>query len=119
LDPYFSDRPQRIVGHMKTTDFVDLWGEGENSFEEDPPNAVLAFLEHDDEAPEDAVVVIRHPRLSDGHLSYVVEVTRGRAPRQVGAGDLVHRPIRAAAITGLCVRGAAARAAADAAADLT
>jgi hypothetical protein len=34
---YFSDRPKRVVGHMATTDFVDLWGEGDNSFEEDPP----------------------------------------------------------------------------------
>ena len=25
---YFSDRPQRIVGHMATDDFVDLWGHG-------------------------------------------------------------------------------------------
>ena len=33
---YFSDRPQRVVGHMATTDFVDLWGEGDNSFESDP-----------------------------------------------------------------------------------
>jgi len=31
---YFSDRPQRVVGHMTTSDFVDLWGEGANSFEE-------------------------------------------------------------------------------------
>ncbi|MGZ6564147.1 MAG: hypothetical protein ACXVH1_32115, partial [Solirubrobacteraceae bacterium] len=30
---YFSDRPKRIVGHMATTDFVDLWAEGDNSFE--------------------------------------------------------------------------------------
>jgi hypothetical protein len=34
---YFSDRPKRIVGHMGTADFVNLWDEGENSFEEDPP----------------------------------------------------------------------------------
>jgi hypothetical protein len=33
---YFSDRPQRIVGHMGTGDFVALWAEGENSFEQDP-----------------------------------------------------------------------------------
>jgi hypothetical protein len=26
---YFSDRPQRIVGHVATDDFIDLWGEGE------------------------------------------------------------------------------------------
>ena len=38
---YFSDRPQRIVGHMATTDFVELWDAGDNSFESDPPNAVL------------------------------------------------------------------------------
>jgi hypothetical protein len=30
---------QSGLGHMTTADFVDLWGEGENSFEEDPPNA--------------------------------------------------------------------------------
>jgi hypothetical protein len=46
---YFSDRPKRIVGHMATTDFVELWAEGDNSFEEDPPNAVLAFLESGDQ----------------------------------------------------------------------
>jgi hypothetical protein len=41
-----SDRPQRVVGHMTTGDFVDLWGgEGDNSFKTDPPNAVLAFVE--------------------------------------------------------------------------
>ena len=58
---YFSDRPKRVVGHMATAEFVDLWDEGDNSFEEDPPNAVLAFLEPDDQAPGDAVVVIKHP----------------------------------------------------------
>jgi hypothetical protein len=25
--------------------FVDMWDEGEDSFQDDPPNAVLAFLE--------------------------------------------------------------------------
>ena len=60
---YFSDRPKRIVGHMATSDFVELWAEGDNSFEEDPPNAVLSFLQAGDEVPEDAVVVIQHPRL--------------------------------------------------------
>ena len=80
----FSDRPQRIVGHMATTDFVELWGEGENSFEEDPPNAVLAFLEPGDDAPEDAVVIIRHPRLTDGQLSYSVEVLEGVLPDKSG-----------------------------------
>ena len=33
---------------MTTVDFVGLWAEGDNSFEEAPPNAVLAFLEPGD-----------------------------------------------------------------------
>ena len=38
---YFSDRPERVVGHMTTEQFVEQWTEGPNSFFEDPPNAVL------------------------------------------------------------------------------
>ena len=81
---YFSDRPQRIVGHMATSDFVELWGEGANSFEEDPPNAVLAFLQPGDEAPEDVVVVIREPRLDDGELTYAIETLDGKVPAEAG-----------------------------------
>ncbi|HTX70019.1 MAG TPA: hypothetical protein VMH50_12890 [Thermoleophilia bacterium] len=81
---YFSDRPQRVVGSMKTTDFVDLWGVGDNSFAADPPNAVLSFLEPGGEVPEDAVVVIKDPRLENGHLSYTIEVLEGKVPAQAG-----------------------------------
>jgi len=89
---YFSDRPRRVVGHMTTTDFVDLWDEGENSFEIDPPNAVLAFLEPGEDAPDDAVVVIRHPRLSDGQLSYSIEVLEGVLPDRSGPVTLFIDP---------------------------
>lgn len=89
---YFSDRPQRVVGHMATTDFVDLWDEGENSFEADPPNAVLSFLEPGDDVPDDAVVVIRRPRLSDGQLSYSVEVLEGVLPDRSGPVTLFIDP---------------------------
>ena len=81
---YFSDRPQRIVGHMSTSDFVELWDQGENSFADDPPNAVLAFLQPGDDVPEDAVVVIREPRLQDGQLSYAIESLDGSVPTQAG-----------------------------------
>jgi hypothetical protein len=89
---YFSDRPQRIVGHMGTADFVELWGEGDNSFEEDPPNAVLAFLEPGDDVPEDVVVVIREPRLENGHLSYAIEALDGTVPTQAGPVTLFIDP---------------------------
>lgn len=89
---YFSDRPQRVVGHMTTADFVELWGAGENSFEEDPPNAVLAFLEPGDQAPEDAVVVIQQPRLGDGELSYSIQTLDGAVPATTGPVTLFIDP---------------------------
>jgi hypothetical protein len=89
---YFSDRPKRIVGHMATTDFVDLWAEGDNSFEEDPPNAVLSFLEAGDQAPEDAVIVIERPRLENGNLSYAIKTLEGTVPTHTGPVTLFIDP---------------------------
>ncbi len=89
---YFADRPQRVVGHMTTADFVDLWGEGDNSFEADPPNAVLAFLEPGDDVPDDAVVVIKEPKLSDGQLSYSIDLLEGTVPAQAGPVTLFIDP---------------------------
>src|SRR5213593_2169840 len=59
---FFSDRPQRVVGHLHTRKFVDQWGEGENSFAEDPPNAVVSFLEDGDTVPEEVTVVLHDPQ---------------------------------------------------------
>ena len=89
---YFSDRPQRAVGHMTTADFVDLWGEGDNSFATDPPNAVLAFVEPDADAPTDAVVVIKKPTLANGQLSYSFDVLEGSVPTQGGPVTLFIDP---------------------------
>jgi hypothetical protein len=89
---YFSDRPQRVVGHMTTGDFVDLWGEGDNSFKTDPPNAVLAFVESAVDSPEDAVIVIREPQLEDGRLSYSIELLEGTLPAQTGPVTLFIDP---------------------------
>jgi hypothetical protein len=90
---YFSDRPQRAVGHMTTADFVDLWATGENSFEADPPNAVLAFLEPGGEVPEDAVVVLRQPNLDGGgDLAYSIDVLEGTVPAHAGPVTLFIDP---------------------------
>jgi hypothetical protein len=90
---YFSDRPQRVVGHMSTADFVDLWAIGDNSFETDPPNAVLAFLEPDADAPDDAVVVLKKPNLDGGgDLAYSIDVLEGTVPTQAGPVTLFIDP---------------------------
>lgn len=102
---YFSDRPQRVVGHLTTPDFVDLWDEGENSFEKDPPNAVLSFLEPGEDALTDAVVIIRKPRLTDGTLSYSVEVLEGVLPDESGPVTLFidpfGRPLSPVSVAGM------------------
>jgi len=89
---YFSDRPQRVVGHMTTTDFVDLWDEGDNSFATDPPNAVLSFVESGADTPTDVVVVLTEPVLSDGQLSYSIEALEGAVPAKAGPATLFIDP---------------------------
>jgi hypothetical protein len=83
---YFSDRPQRVVGHLTTQQFVDEWGKGENSFADDPPNAVISFVETGDEKPEDAIVVLKDPQIEGDSLTYTVEMLEGSLPPK---GELV------------------------------
>ena len=68
-------------------------GKGDNSFEADPPNAVLSFLEPGDGAPEDAVIVIREPRLEASRLSYGIEVLEGTVPAKTGPVTLFIDPL--------------------------
>ena len=89
---FFSDRPERVVGHMTTAEFVELWGEGDNSFEADPPNAVLSFVEPTADAPTDAVIVIKNPSLKDGQLSYSVDLLEGTVPIETGPVTLFIDP---------------------------
>jgi hypothetical protein len=81
---YFADRPQREVGHMASRRFVELWGEGDNSFATNPPNAVLSFAEPGDRPPEDAVVVIDDPSIDGDLLTYRIEVLDGTVPSATG-----------------------------------
>jgi hypothetical protein len=106
---YFSDRPERVVGHMTTGDFVDLWGEGDNSFEADPPNAVLSFLPTGDAAPEDVVMVIKDPRLNGDDLVYEIDVLDGAMPSSAGPVTLFidpfGRPLSPVSVCGVRRRG--------------
>ncbi len=81
---YFADRPDREVGHISTRQFVANWGEGENSFAANPPNAVLSFAEPGERPPVDAVVVIQDPHLDGDALSYSIKVLDGTVPTSTG-----------------------------------
>ena len=90
---FFADRPERVVGHVSSKKFVSQWGEGENSFADDPPNAVISFLETEETLPEEATVVLRDPRLSEDTLTYTVEVLEGKLPDRAGPCSLFIDPI--------------------------
>jgi hypothetical protein len=102
---YFSDRPKREAGHLTTEHFVGLWDEGENSFEVDPPNAVLSFLELDDSPPEDAVVTLSSPGLDGETITYTVNVLEGALPAQAGHYslfiDTFGRPLSPLSVAGV------------------
>ncbi len=84
---FFSDRPNRVFGHIKMRDFVSLWGQGEESFEAVPPNATLS-VSQEHAAPLDAVVVLTNPRLSGTSLQYDIELLEGIVPSSGGASVL-------------------------------
>ncbi len=94
---------------MSTRSFVDLWGEGDNSFAIDPPNAVLSFAELEDRTPEEVVLTIRKPNLDGDSLTYEVDVLDGALPASTGPCVLVHRPHWPPAITGVGRRYGKAR----------
>lgn len=52
----FSDRPDRIVDTQSIQEFIGNWTQGEDSFEIDPPNAALTFLEDDNQKIDTLVI---------------------------------------------------------------
>jgi hypothetical protein len=102
---YFSDRPQRVVGHLTAQQFVDEWDKGENSFAEDPPNAVISFLDEGDEVPEDAIVVLKDPGLEGDAITYTVEVLEGSLPARAESCsvfiDPFGRPLSPGSVAGV------------------
>lgn len=93
---YFSDRPNRIAGHLATTEMIPLWSEGKDSFTKDPPNATLSAFAKDG-AVANVVVELRNPKLTGDQLVYDVKVLEGRAPRRHRRCVAVHRCHRYAA----------------------
>ena len=76
---FFSDRPQRIVGHVRNDLFLKKWAEGSNSFKSDPPNAVLSVF-NEKTPPTGAVVVLSNPRLDGKNLTYDARTLKGDLP---------------------------------------
>jgi len=84
----FADRPVRAAGHVLTSDFIKQWDEGHDSFAKDPPNATISVLNKDGSAIEDAVVVLKSPKLDGGQLTFDVTVLEGNLKGADGPASL-------------------------------
>ena len=100
---YFADRPDREFGHLTTAVFVQEWGEGEDSFAADPPNAVLSTF--DDDGVSDALLVLKNPVLSGHNLVYEVDLQKGEiSPNAKGCTlfiDPVGKPVSPTSVAGV------------------
>ena len=88
---YFADRPYREFGHMTTANFVEAWGEGEDSFADDPPNAVISIF--GDDGVTEALIVLKNPVLSGHHLIYEVDLQTGEISPDANGCTLFIDPV--------------------------
>ena len=69
----FSDRPDRIVKSMSTSDFIGNWSIGADSYKMDAPNAVLVI---DDQEEQDIVIVeLFNPVYDSNNQTLKYEIT--------------------------------------------
>ena len=103
----FSDRPERVTGHLPTEEFVDSWKEGEDNFADVPPNAVLSIF--DEKEVHNVVVVLGEPVLENDQVTYLVEILDGEMPKNGGACalfvDVIGRPLTPISVAGANRRG--------------
>jgi hypothetical protein len=102
---YFSDRPDRIAGHLATTAMIPLWSEGRDSFTKHPPSATLSAFGNDGTVAN-VVVALSNPQLTGDQLVYDVELLDGKLPAAADAASLFIdvigmplTPLRAGAMT--------------------
>ena len=79
---YFSDRPNRIAGHLSLSNFVEMWDKGVDSFKADPPNATLSVLKK--EGAKNVVVDLMSAEQKNGSVVFKVAVLVGKVPGSFG-----------------------------------
>lgn len=89
---YFSDRPERIEGHLRTARMIENWAKGEQSFAAEPPNAVLSAFGAGSVA--NMTVELTDPRISGTSLTYSVSVLGGSVPARFAEASLFIDNIR-------------------------
>jgi hypothetical protein len=87
---YFSDRPQRLAGHLRMADYLKEWtaAAGKDNFGADPPNAALSVYEPGQPNNTLVVVKITNPVVDGADLIYTYKVLKGTMPTGGGATTL-------------------------------
>ena len=100
---FFSDRPDRVTGHIPSHEFVKSWDQGDDSFASNPPNAALSIFHAD--GVSDVVVELTRPALSNDELTYTVEILDGDMPANGGPSslfiDVIGRPLSPMSVAGV------------------
>jgi hypothetical protein len=84
----FADRPYRAAGHVLTKHFLREWDEGSDSFAKNPSNATISVLSAEGDTVEDAVVVLKSPKLEGDKLTFEVSVLEGGLSKATGPTSL-------------------------------
>lgn len=79
---FFSDRPNRIAGHISVESLIDAWDEGKDSFQSDPPNAALSVFGATGSTT--VVVELMRPFLVNGDLTFDAVSLQGSLPSTFG-----------------------------------
>lgn len=100
---FFSDRPDRVTGHITSHEFVKSWDQGDDSFASNPPNAALSIFHAD--GVSDVVVELTRPVLSNDELTYTVAILDGDMPANGGPSslfiDVIGRPLSPMSVAGV------------------
>jgi len=83
---YFSDRPNRVAGHLSLEKFVESWNKGVDSYKADPPNATLSVLKK--EGAKNVVVELLSVEQKSGSIVFKVAVLEGTFPVEFNTGVL-------------------------------
>ena len=87
---YFTDRPQRIAGHIRMPAYLAEWtrAAGSNNFSSDPPNATLSVYEPGQADNTITVVKLTQPIVDGDDLIYSYKLIEGTMPKAGGASAL-------------------------------
>ncbi|MGA7328520.1 MAG: hypothetical protein WBX25_29530 [Rhodomicrobium sp.] len=76
---FFSERPEKIAGHMPCHNFIKAWSAGDDSFAKTPPNAALTVFVPNGR-PEKMIVTLKNPRFDGPNLIYDADLIKGKIP---------------------------------------